>query len=73
MKYIKKIRFGKGRINLRHTSVTDAGITNLAGFKELVEVDLLYTEVTDRGGKWLQKQIPGANITWGILSPLESQ
>ncbi|HPJ34180.1 MAG TPA: hypothetical protein PK358_05045 [Spirochaetota bacterium] len=73
MKYIQKIRFGKGRVNLRHTSVTDAGIRHLSGFKELVEVDLIYTGVTDRGGEWLKKQIPGANITWGVLSPAESQ
>lgn len=68
MKYFEKIRFGKGRINLRNTSVTDKGIKNLAGFKDLVEVDLINTGVTESGGKWLKTKIPAANISWGVLN-----
>lgn len=70
MKYIEMMRIGKGRINLRHTAVTDNGIKRLAGFKNLVEVDLLYTNVTDSGGAWLREQLPGSNITWGELPPV---
>ncbi len=68
MKYIEKIRFGKGRINLRNTQVTDEGIKHLAGFKDLVEVDLINTAVTDSGGKWLEGKIPAADITWGVMN-----
>lgn len=70
MKYIEMMRIGKGRINLRHTAVTDIGIKRLSQFKDLVEIDLLYTNVTESGGEWLKKQLPEANITWGELPPV---
>jgi hypothetical protein len=70
MKYIEFLKIGKGRINLRNTSITDSGIKSLAGVKDLVEVDLHYTKVTDNGGRWLKGQIPAANITWGELPPV---
>lgn len=69
MKFIKLMKVGKCRINLRNTLVTDDGIKLLAGFKDIVEVDLLYTKVTDSGGKWLKNQLPRANITWGEIPP----
>ena len=73
MKFIELMRIGKCRINLRHTSVTDKGISCIAGFKDIVEVDLHYTNVTEAGGRWLKSQLPEANITWGEIPPVGQQ
>ncbi len=69
MKFIKLMKVGKCRINLRNTLVTDDGIKLLAGFKDIVEVDLLYTKVTDSGGKWLKNQLPQGKHNLGGNTP----
>ncbi|HOQ11753.1 MAG TPA: hypothetical protein PK104_05260 [Spirochaetota bacterium] len=65
MEYISRINFGKGRINLSKTSVSDRGIRFLEKFKELTEINLLYTNVSQQGAMWLKSKFPDADVQWG--------
>jgi len=69
MQYIAKMKFDRGRIILNGTSVTDEGIKHLAGFKNMIEIFLYNTKVTDKGGKWLESQLPDTTVYWGKQVP----
>jgi len=47
---------------LRFSGVTDAGLKELAGLKQLTTLNLLGTQVTDAGRKELQKALPECDI-----------
>lgn len=69
MPYIAKMKFDQGRISLSGTVVTDEGIKHLAGFKNMIEIILYNTKVTDKGGKWLESQLPDTTVYWGKHKP----
>ena len=69
MPYIAKMKFDQGRISLIGTSVTDKGIKHLVGFKNMIEIFLYNTKVTDKGGKWLEAQLPNTTVYWGKRKP----
>lgn len=70
MPYIAKMKFDQGRISLSGTAVTDEGIKHLAGFKNMIEIILYNTKVTDKGGKWLEAQLPDTTVYWGKRKPV---
>jgi hypothetical protein len=51
-------------INLRGTTVTDAGLVHLGGLKSLRELDVRDTSVTDEAVKELQKALPECRILY---------
>jgi internalin A len=53
---------GLKEIYLRHTSVTDTGLTELTAFKELQRLELGGTKVTEAGMKELRKALPKCTI-----------
>lgn len=69
MPYIAKMKFDQGRISLSGTAVTDKGIKHLSGFKNMIEIFLYNTKVTDEGGKWLESQLPDTTVYWGKHKP----
>jgi hypothetical protein len=73
MPYIAKMKFDQGRISLSGTAVTDEGIKHLAGFKNMIEIFLYNTKVTDKGGKWLEAQLPNTTVYWGKHVPNDDE
>jgi hypothetical protein len=50
-------------LSFRNTLLTDAGVKELAGLKNLASLSLSVTKVTDAGVKELQKALPKCSIT----------
>ena len=44
------------------TEVTDAGLKELAGLKQLQSLDLIRTQVTDEGVRQLRKALPDLKV-----------
>jgi hypothetical protein len=53
-------------LNLAMTQVTDAGLKELTGLKNLTTLDLSATRVTREGAAKLRKDLPGCNITLSV-------
>ena len=50
-------------LSLADTPVTDAGLEQLHGLKELKELDLSFTQTSEEGQAKLQKALPELKIT----------
>ena len=59
----RAIRANVTALDLSRTQVTDAGLKELAGLKQLTTLDLRGAQVTDAGLKELRAALPGCKIT----------